>query len=119
MTKSPILPSIHSPRDLDALTLPQLERLAAMKVEPVVLSGDDPAAVGAIAARLGIRRWRGAVLPEGKAEEIERLRAEGRRVGMAGDGVNDAPALAKADVSFALAGGTGVAIETWTRPDRM
>jgi Cu+-exporting ATPase len=89
-----------------------IERLAAMRVEPVVLSGDEPAAVGAIAARLGIRRWRGAVLPEGKAEEIERLRAEGRRVGMAGDGVNDAPALAKADVSFALAGGTGVAIET-------
>jgi Cu+-exporting ATPase len=83
-----------------------------MGIELVILSGDNPAAVGALAARLGIRRWRGAVLPEAKAQEIVRLRQEGRRVGMAGDGVNDAPALAAADVSFALAGGTGVAIET-------
>jgi len=89
-----------------------LRRLAGLGVELVVLSGDDPAAVGALAARLGVRRWRGAVLPEDKAEEVARLRKEGRRVGMAGDGVNDAPALAAADVSFALAGGTGVAIET-------
>ena len=89
-----------------------VQRLVAMGIEPVILSGDNPAAVGALAARLGIRHWRGAVLPEGKAQEIVRLRQEGRRVGMAGDGVNDAPALAAADVSFALAGGTGVAIET-------
>jgi Cu+-exporting ATPase len=89
-----------------------VQRLVAMGIEPVILSGDNPAAVGALAARLGIRRWRGAVLPEAKAQEIVRLRQEGRRVGMAGDGVNDAPALAAADVSFALAGGTGVAIET-------
>jgi Cu+-exporting ATPase len=58
------------------------------------------------------RNWKGGVLPQGKAEEIDRLHRAGRRVGMAGDGVNDAPALAKADVSFALAGGTGAAIET-------
>jgi Cu+-exporting ATPase len=99
----------------DALreTTPEaVRRLAAMGIEPVILSGDNPAAVGAIAAQLGIRQWRGAVLPEAKAEEVARLRREGRRVGMAGDGVNDAPALAAADVSFALAGGTGVAIET-------
>jgi len=89
-----------------------VQRLAAMGIELVILSGDNPAAVGALAARLGIRQWSGAVLPEGKAQEIVRLRQEGRRVGMAGDGVNDAPALAAADVSFALAGGTGVAIET-------
>ncbi len=89
-----------------------VQRLVAMGIEPVILSGDNPAAVGALAARLGIRQWRGAVLPEAKAQEIVRLRQEGRRVGMAGDGVNDAPALAAADVSFALAGGTGVAIET-------
>jgi Cu+-exporting ATPase len=93
-------------------TAAAVRRLQAMGIEPVILSGDNPAAVGAVAARLGIRQWRGAVLPQAKAEEVARLRREGRRVGMAGDGVNDAPALAAADVSFALAGGTGVAIET-------
>jgi len=89
-----------------------LARLQAMGVEPVVLSGDSPAAVEGLAARLGIRRWQGGVLPQGKADEVARLQRAGRRVGMAGDGVNDAPALARADVSFALAGGTGAAIET-------
>jgi Cu+-exporting ATPase len=89
-----------------------IERLRRMGVEPVVLSGDNPAAVGALAARLGIRRWQGGVAPAAKAEAVAALRKDGRRVGMAGDGVNDAPALARADVSFALAGGTGVAIET-------
>jgi len=89
-----------------------MARLARLQVEPIVLSGDNPAAVKAVADTLGIARWEAGVLPQDKAEAIERLRREGRRVGMAGDGVNDAPALAKADVSFALAGGTGAAIET-------
>jgi Cu+-exporting ATPase len=83
-----------------------------MGVEPIVLSGDHPRAVEAVAHQLGIARWRGGVLPEGKVGMIDALHREGRRVGMAGDGVNDAPALARADVSFALAGGTGAAIET-------
>jgi Cu+-exporting ATPase len=86
-------------------------RLRAMGIEPIVLSGDHPAAVEAIAAQLGIRHWKGGVLPDGKAAEIDRLRAEGRRIGMAGDGVNDAPALAKADVSFALASGSGASLD--------
>jgi Cu+-exporting ATPase len=98
--------------ELRGTTARALERLRAMGVEPVVLSGDNADAVGALAARLGIRRWEAGVSPEQKAEAVARLRREGRRVGMAGDGVNDAPALARADVSFALAGGTGVAIET-------
>jgi len=89
-----------------------LARLVALGVTPVVLSGDRHEAVEAIATRLGIARWKGGVLPEGKLAEIEALQRDGRSVGMAGDGVNDAPALARADVSFALAGGTGVAIET-------
>ncbi len=89
-----------------------IARLEALGVEPVVVSGDNPEAVRAVAEALGIVRWKGAVLPEGKLAEIDALRADGRRVGMAGDGINDAPALAKADVSFALAGGSGVAIET-------
>jgi P-type Cu+ transporter len=67
--------------------------------------------VRAIAERLGIGRWKAGVLPQDKAAEIDRLRAEGRKVGMAGDGVNDAPALAKADVSFALASGSGASLD--------
>jgi len=87
-------------------------RLRALGVEPFVVSGDNAEAVGAVAASLAIARWKGGVLPEGKLAEIDALRAAGRRVGMAGDGINDAPALARADVSFALAGGSGAAIET-------
>ena len=83
-----------------------------MGVVLVVVSGDNPATVGAIAGKLGIKDWKAGVLPEGKAAEIDRLHDLGHKVGMAGDGINDAPALARADVSFALAGGTGIAIET-------
>jgi len=98
--------------ELRETTPAALARLVALGVTPVVLSGDRHEAVEAVATRLGVARWKGGVLPEGKLAEIEALQREGRSVGMAGDGVNDAPALARADVSFALAGGTGVAIET-------
>jgi P-type Cu+ transporter len=64
-----------------------------------------------VAERVGIERWKANVLPHEKAAEIEHLGAENRRVGMAGDGVNDAPALAAADVSFALASGSGAALD--------
>ena len=86
-------------------------RLKAMRIEPVILSGDSPAAVEAIARELGIEHWRGGVLPEQKLAEIERLSGQGKTVGMAGDGVNDAPALAAAHVSFALAAGSGAALD--------
>ena len=86
-------------------------RLRAMGIEPVILSGDQPGAVAKIAAELGIARWKGGVLPEAKAAEVDALRKEGRNVGMAGDGVNDAPALARADVSFALASGSGASLD--------
>jgi Cu+-exporting ATPase len=89
-----------------------VKRLQAMGIELVVVSGDNAGTVKAIAASLGIPSWKAGILPAGKAAEVERLQGLGRRVGMAGDGINDAPALARADVSFALAGGTGVAIET-------
>ncbi|HEY5897244.1 MAG TPA: heavy metal translocating P-type ATPase [Burkholderiales bacterium] len=88
-----------------------VERLAAMRIEPVILSGDQAPAVERIAAQLGIRRWKAGVLPAGKAAELDVLRREGRVIGMAGDGVNDAPALAKADVSFALASGSGASLD--------
>ena len=86
-------------------------RLRAMGIEPVIVSGDQPGAVRAVAAALGVARWKAGVLPEGKSAEIDALRAGGRVVGMAGDGVNDAPALARADVSFALASGSGASLD--------
>jgi Cu+-exporting ATPase len=88
-----------------------LNRLRAAGIELRVVSGDHPAAVADVAARLGIRDWRGGVAPADKAEEVAALQRAGHCVGMAGDGVNDAPALARADISFALAGGTGAALE--------
>ena len=98
--------------ELRASSPAAVRRLMDMGIELIVVSGDNAATVGAIAKRLGIVATESGVLPEGKAAVIDRLHAARRKVGMAGDGVNDAPALAKADVSFALAGGTGVAIET-------
>jgi len=89
-----------------------LARLRDMQIEPIMLSGDNAQSVGALARKLGIAAWKAGVLPDAKADEIELLQRQKRVVGMAGDGVNDAPALARADVGFALAGGTGVAIET-------
>jgi Cu+-exporting ATPase len=88
-----------------------VERLRTMGIEPVLLSGDSEAATAPVAEQLGIRRWRAGVLPQEKAAEIDVLRKQGRQVGMAGDGVNDAPALAKADVSFALASGSGASLD--------
>jgi len=86
-------------------------RLRAMGIEPVILSGDSSGAVARIAAQLGIERWKAGVLPQGKAAEIAALRKQGKNVGMAGDGVNDAPALAAAHVSFALASGSGASLD--------
>jgi P-type Cu+ transporter len=89
--------------------------LAALKsagIRVIMLTGDNQITAGVIAARLGIGDFRSGVLPEQKAEIVSALRKQGRIVAMAGDGVNDAPALAAADVGIAMGTGTDVAIES-------
>jgi Cu+-exporting ATPase len=81
-------------------------------IKIVMLTGDSRTTAEAVARRLGIDRVEAEVLPEQKAEVIKRLQADGRIVGMAGDGVNDAPALAQAQVGIAMGTGTDVAIES-------
>jgi len=88
-----------------------LARLRGMGLELVMLSGDRPEAVRAMASSLGVERVIGGVLPGEKSAEIRRLQESGEVVGMVGDGVNDAPALAQADLGIALGTGTDVAIE--------
>jgi Cu+-exporting ATPase len=89
-----------------------IEVLHREGIRIVMLTGDSRTTAEAVARRLGIDRVEAEVLPEQKAEVIKRLQAEGRVVGMAGDGVNDAPALAQAHVGIAMGTGTDVAIES-------
>jgi Cu2+-exporting ATPase len=89
-----------------------IAQLQEMGIEVVMLTGDSKAVAKAVAEELGIQQYIAEVLPEHKDEQVAKLQAQGRKVAMVGDGVNDAPALTRADIGIAIGSGTDVAVES-------
>ncbi|MEO3989668.1 copper-exporting P-type ATPase CopA [Pseudocitrobacter cyperus] len=108
--KAAALFAIRDPLRTDSVAA--LERLHREGYRLVMLTGDNPTTANAIAKEAGIDEVIAGVLPDGKAEAIKNLQRQGQKVAMVGDGINDAPALAQAEVGIAMGGGSDVAIET-------
>ena len=89
-----------------------LEELQKEGIKVVMLTGDNEKTAAAVARELNLADFKAGMIPQDKMDEVKRLQAEGKKVAMAGDGINDAPALAQADIGIAMGTGTDVAVES-------